>query len=92
VSKEREREREREKEEEDAEVEVDKKKGEKTCRGKKRKNGQHENRIRLTLAVETLHWASPPTSRSLVSSSGGLAVEIEAYRREEERERSERER
>ena len=46
-------------------------------RFEKRRKKKGFTKKKLTLAVDTLHWASPPTSRSLVSSSGGLAVRFE---------------
>ena len=52
---------------------------------KRKRNRQNGKQKKLfTFAVDTLHWASPPTSRSLVSSSGGLAVS-RVCRREVER-------
>ena len=69
------------------EVEVEKKKKKKTQRRNERKKTDKMKTKKRTFAVDTLHWASPPTSRSLVSSSGGLAVESKVRRRGVESER-----
>ena len=60
---------------------------EKLVEGGKKKPTKWKTKKTLTLAVDTLHWASPPTSRSLVSSSGGLAVFLERAKRDGEGER-----